>query len=135
VRDVTLADDASQLRSGTAPQVMAALRNLAIGVLRQTGPGNLATALPRHAREPTRPLPPWESVSDETDITTERRRPGEEGVEPGPRLLRQPRSGPWMPCDLWFSCPEGDRSCPPRTSGSRCHADPPRTEGSVPVSP
>jgi hypothetical protein len=38
-----------------------------------------------------------------------------------------------MPCDLRFSCPEGDRSCPLSTSGSRCHADPARTEGSVPV--
>jgi predicted transposase YbfD/YdcC len=56
VRDVTFAEDASQLRTGTAPQVMASLRNLAIGVLSRAGPGNLATALRRHARDPARPL-------------------------------------------------------------------------------
>jgi hypothetical protein len=41
---------------GTAPQVMACLRNLAIGVLSRSGPVNLAAALRRHARDPTRPL-------------------------------------------------------------------------------
>jgi predicted transposase YbfD/YdcC len=56
VRDVTFAEDASQLRTGTAPQVMASLRNLAIGVLSSAGPVNLAAALRRHARDPTRPL-------------------------------------------------------------------------------
>jgi predicted transposase YbfD/YdcC len=56
VRDVTFAEDASQVRTGTAPQVMAALRNLAIGVLSHAGPANLAAALRRHARDPTRPL-------------------------------------------------------------------------------
>ena len=48
--------NASQLRTGTAPQVMASLRNLAIGVLSRAGPVNLAAALRRHARHPTRPL-------------------------------------------------------------------------------
>jgi hypothetical protein len=56
VRDVTLGEDASQLRTGTAPQVMASLRNLAIGVLSRAGPVNLAAALRRHARDPARPL-------------------------------------------------------------------------------
>jgi predicted transposase YbfD/YdcC len=56
VRDVTFAEDASQLRTGTAPQVMACLRNLAIGVLSRAGPINLAAALRRHARDPARPL-------------------------------------------------------------------------------
>jgi predicted transposase YbfD/YdcC len=56
VRDVTFAEDASQLRTGTAPQVMSGLRNLAIGVLSRAGPVNLAAALRRHARDPTRPL-------------------------------------------------------------------------------
>jgi predicted transposase YbfD/YdcC len=56
VRDVTFAEDASQLRTGTAPQVMSSLRNLAIGVLSRAGPVNLAAALRRHARDPTRPL-------------------------------------------------------------------------------
>jgi predicted transposase YbfD/YdcC len=56
VRDVTFAEDASQLRTGAAPQVMASLRNLAIGALSRAGPVNLAAALRRHARDPTRPL-------------------------------------------------------------------------------
>jgi predicted transposase YbfD/YdcC len=56
VRDVTFAEDASQLRTGTAPQVMACLRNLAIGALSRAGPVNLAAALRRHARDPARPL-------------------------------------------------------------------------------
>jgi predicted transposase YbfD/YdcC len=56
VRDVTFAEDASQVRTGTGPQVMACLRNLAIGVLSRAGPANLAAALRRHARDPARPL-------------------------------------------------------------------------------
>ena len=56
VRDVTFAEDASQVRTGTGPQVMACLRNLAIGVLSRAGPVNLAAALRHHARDPTRPL-------------------------------------------------------------------------------
>jgi hypothetical protein len=52
---VTFAEDASQLRTGAAPQVMARLRDLAIGVLSRAGPVNLA-ALRRHARDPRRPL-------------------------------------------------------------------------------
>jgi predicted transposase YbfD/YdcC len=56
VRDVTFCEDASQLRTGTAPQVMASLRNLAIGALCRAGPVNLAAALRRHARDPARPL-------------------------------------------------------------------------------
>ena len=43
------------MRTGTAPQVMACLRNLAIGALSHAGPVNLAAAL-RHARDPARPL-------------------------------------------------------------------------------
>jgi predicted transposase YbfD/YdcC len=56
VRDVTFGEDASQLRTGTAPQVMSSLRNLAIGMLSRAGPVNLAAALRRHARDPARPL-------------------------------------------------------------------------------
>jgi predicted transposase YbfD/YdcC len=56
VRDVTFAEDASQLRTGSAPQVMASLRNLVIGALSRAGPVNLAAALRRHARDPHRPL-------------------------------------------------------------------------------
>jgi hypothetical protein len=56
LRDVTFAEDASRLRTGAGPSVMACLRNLVIGVLSQAGPVNLAAALRRHARDPHRPL-------------------------------------------------------------------------------
>jgi predicted transposase YbfD/YdcC len=56
VRDVTFAEDGSQLRTGTAPQIMACLRNLVIGVLSRAGPVNLAAALRHHSRDPWRPL-------------------------------------------------------------------------------
>ena len=48
---------ASQLRTGNAPRAMASLRNLAIGVLRLRGHRNIAAALRRNARDPTRLLP------------------------------------------------------------------------------
>jgi predicted transposase YbfD/YdcC len=57
VRDVTFDEDASQLRTGTGPHIMACLRNLAIGILSRAGPANLAAALRHHSRDPTRPLP------------------------------------------------------------------------------
>jgi hypothetical protein len=56
VRDVTFAEDACQIRSGTGPQVMACLRNLVIGVLSRAGPVSLAATLRHHARDPRRPL-------------------------------------------------------------------------------
>jgi predicted transposase YbfD/YdcC len=56
VRDVTFAEDASRVRTGTAPQVMVCLRNLVIGALSRAGPVNLAAALRQHARDPARPL-------------------------------------------------------------------------------
>jgi predicted transposase YbfD/YdcC len=56
VRDVTFAEDVSQLRTGSGPQVMACLRNLVIGTLCRAGPVNLAAALRQHARDPRRPL-------------------------------------------------------------------------------
>jgi hypothetical protein len=56
VRDVTFAEDASQVRTGTGPQVMACLRKLVIGVLSRAGPVNLAALLRQPARDPARPL-------------------------------------------------------------------------------
>jgi predicted transposase YbfD/YdcC len=56
LRDVTFAEDGSQVRTGTGPSVMACLRNLAIGLLSRAGPVNLAAALRHHARDPARPL-------------------------------------------------------------------------------
>jgi hypothetical protein len=45
VRDVTFGEDASQIRSGAAPEVMAALRNVSIALLRGAGYRNLAAGL------------------------------------------------------------------------------------------
>jgi hypothetical protein len=49
VRDVSLGEDASRVRKASGPEVMAALRNLAIGWLRSTGAGNIAASLRRNA--------------------------------------------------------------------------------------
>jgi predicted transposase YbfD/YdcC len=45
VRDVTMGEDASQIRQGAAPQVMAALRNTVAALLRLSGATNIAAAL------------------------------------------------------------------------------------------
>jgi hypothetical protein len=52
VRDVTFGEDASQVRSGAAPQVLAALRNAVIGLLRAAGWDNLAAGLRYNAWRP-----------------------------------------------------------------------------------
>ncbi|PWK27738.1 IS4 family transposase [Actinoplanes xinjiangensis] len=56
VRDVTYDEDRSQIRIGTGQQVMAALRNAAIGALRLAGVTNIAAANRHYARDSTRPL-------------------------------------------------------------------------------
>lgn len=56
VRDVTFDEDRSQVRVGSIPQVMAALRNTAIGLLRSTGATNIAAATRRMAARPTEAL-------------------------------------------------------------------------------
>jgi predicted transposase YbfD/YdcC len=56
IRDVTFAEDASQLRTGNAPRAMATWRNLAIGALRLAGVNSVAAGLRRNARDPQRPL-------------------------------------------------------------------------------
>jgi len=56
IRDVTFAEDISQVRTGNAPRTMASLRNLATGVLRHHGWTNIAQGLRHHARNPWRPL-------------------------------------------------------------------------------
>lgn len=48
VRDLTMAEDASQIRKGSGPQVMAAIRNATIGLLRLGGATNIAAALRRN---------------------------------------------------------------------------------------
>lgn len=49
VRDVVFDEDRCQVRSGAAPQALAAMRNLAIGLLRFAGFPNIAAAQRRHA--------------------------------------------------------------------------------------
>jgi hypothetical protein len=45
VRDVTFGEDGSRIRTDAAPQVMAALRNAAVSLLRLLGATNIAEAL------------------------------------------------------------------------------------------
>lgn len=52
VRDATFDEDRSQVRSGAAPQVMAATRNLAIALRHRAGHTNLAAALRTYAGRP-----------------------------------------------------------------------------------
>jgi predicted transposase YbfD/YdcC len=56
VRDVTLAEDHSQIRTANGPQNLAALRTLALNALRLTGHTNIAAGLRKHARTPFLPL-------------------------------------------------------------------------------
>jgi predicted transposase YbfD/YdcC len=56
IRDVTYDEDRSQIRTGTGPEVMAALRNAAIGALRTAGITNIAAGTRHHARDSSRPL-------------------------------------------------------------------------------
>ena len=52
VRDVTFDEDRSQVRTGSAPQVCAACRNLAIALLRRGGATNVAAACRTYAGRP-----------------------------------------------------------------------------------
>jgi predicted transposase YbfD/YdcC len=56
VRDVTLGEDACQVRCGRAPATLAACRNTALNLLRQAGVTNVAAALRRHAMYPRQAL-------------------------------------------------------------------------------
>ncbi len=56
MRDVTYQEDKSLVRTGNAPRVMAALRSLAISLLRLDGQINIAAANRHHARDPQRTL-------------------------------------------------------------------------------
>jgi hypothetical protein len=51
VRDVTFGEDASRIRKGSGPEVMAAVRNAAIGFLRSTGATNIAETIRRNASQ------------------------------------------------------------------------------------
>jgi len=52
VRDVTFDEDRSQVRSGAAPQALAACKNLAITILRRRRWQNIAAALRHYAGRP-----------------------------------------------------------------------------------
>jgi len=49
VRDMTFGEDASRIRNGAAPQVLAAMRNAVIGILRTHNVTNIAETLREHA--------------------------------------------------------------------------------------
>lgn len=52
VRDVTFGEDRSRLRSGNAPQVLAALRNLAITLIHRTGTSHIAATRRAFSHDP-----------------------------------------------------------------------------------
>lgn len=52
VRDTTYAEDASRVRTGHAPRIMATLRNTAISLLHLSGATNIARATRHHHRRP-----------------------------------------------------------------------------------
>lgn len=54
VRDVTFVEDASRVRNGHGPRVMATLRSTVIGLLRMAGYTGIAAALRFHGRDPGR---------------------------------------------------------------------------------
>ena len=51
VRDVTMGEDSSRIRQRSGPEVMAAFRNAAIGLLRTMAVTNIAEALRRNASQ------------------------------------------------------------------------------------
>lgn len=57
IRDVTYAEDASTIHTGTAPRAMATFRNLAIGVLKTLGADNIAKTTRAIRDNPERALP------------------------------------------------------------------------------
>ena len=57
VRDVVFGEDLSQVRTESAPQLLAALRNLVIGMLRLGGVKNIAAALRHYGWKP------WETLT------------------------------------------------------------------------
>lgn len=56
VRDVTMGEDASQVRKGAAPQVMAVIRNVTLALLRLSGANNIAAAIRQFAWRPQQAL-------------------------------------------------------------------------------
>ncbi|MGP5928755.1 transposase [Corynebacterium glyciniphilum] len=54
VRDVTFGEDASRVRTGQGPRVMATLRSTVISLLRLDGHDGIAAAVRFHGRNPGR---------------------------------------------------------------------------------
>ena len=52
VRDVTFREDASRVRTGSRPRIMATLRNLAIGLIRQAGYTKIAATIRKIKHDP-----------------------------------------------------------------------------------
>ncbi|MGV9566245.1 hypothetical protein [Streptomyces sp. NPDC003480] len=52
----TFNEDASKVRTSSAPHAMATMHNLAVGLLRLSGTGSITAARRHHARNPHRPL-------------------------------------------------------------------------------
>lgn len=52
VRDLSFGEDACRVRTGDAPEILAALRNAALRLLRSSGLTGIAAALRRHAAKP-----------------------------------------------------------------------------------
>lgn len=52
VRDVCLGEDACRVRTGSAPQILAALRNASLWLMRSKGLTAIAAVLRRHAAKP-----------------------------------------------------------------------------------
>lgn len=56
VRDVSLGEDGCRVRSGEAPQILAAIRNAGLWLLRSSGLSEITAALRRHAAKPLEAL-------------------------------------------------------------------------------
>ncbi len=52
VRDMSLGEDACRVRTGEAPEILAAIRNAALWLMRSSGLTEIAAALRRHAAKP-----------------------------------------------------------------------------------
>jgi len=52
VRDVTFREDASQVKTGSRPRVMATIRNLAVSLIRQAGYQRIAPTIRKIKKSP-----------------------------------------------------------------------------------
>jgi predicted transposase YbfD/YdcC len=56
VRDLSMGEDGCRVRTGEAPEVLAAIRNAGLWLLRASGLTNIAASLRRHAAKPLEAL-------------------------------------------------------------------------------